>query len=52
MPGVQYFTTQYDRSLKADYHLDIQQIELPDNQFDVIICFSHVLNIYPMTERQ
>ncbi len=40
--GVEYKTSQYDRNVSADYYLDIQAIDLPDNQFDIIIC-SHVL---------
>lgn len=44
--GIQYFTSQYDRTIKADYYLDIQKIDLEDNQFDVIIC-SHVLEHIP-----
>ena len=46
--GVDYKTSQYeyDRNVLADYYLDIQAIDLPDNQFDIITC-SHVLERIP-----
>ncbi|HPM30075.1 MAG TPA: methyltransferase domain-containing protein [Chryseolinea sp.] len=44
--GVEYKTSQYDRNVSADYYLDIQAIDLPDNQFDIIIC-SHVSEHIP-----
>jgi SAM-dependent methyltransferase len=44
--GIQYFTSQYDRNIQADYHLDIQNIDLGSDQFDLIIC-SHVLEHIP-----
>lgn len=44
--GIEYRTSQYDRSVKADFHFDIQSIELEADQYDLIVC-SHVLEHIP-----
>ena len=38
----QYKTTDYEGEFEADYSYDITNIDSPDNQFDLIICY-HVL---------
>ena len=37
-----YYTTDYEGEFDADKRLNIEEIEEPDNQYDIIICY-HVL---------
>lgn len=39
---IKYYTSEYDMSLKSDFHLDLTKMNLSDNFCDIIIC-SHVL---------
>ena len=50
MKGIRYVTSQYDAAQAADLYLYIQDINLPDSQFDLIIC-SHVLEHIPDDRR-
>jgi SAM-dependent methyltransferase len=46
MHEIEYATSQYDTNVPADYHLDLQDIKLPNDRFDLILC-SHVLEHIP-----
>src|SRR5690606_21180047 len=41
MENLEYITADYDSPI-ADFHFDLHEIPLPDNQFDIIFC-NHVL---------
>lgn len=42
IPGLVYITTDYSGEFEADFHFDITALDIPDNSFDLIVCY-HVL---------
>lgn len=45
-----YITTDYENEFDADKRLNIEQLEEPDNEYDIIVCY-HVLEHIPKDEQ-